>query len=123
MTLGKTFPIQNHSKMEVIRSQGLGMHRVVSREDHTPGGLSQACCIQGLTSLILSFLIWEMVMVVNNGSYLMGLFMGLKRKSMETTKNSAGALVFNENVSCYRCCLLKGVNLDADLVRNSLGRC
>lgn len=85
MTLGKTFPIQNHSKMEVIRSQGLGMHGVVSREDHKRGGLSQACCIQGLTSFILSFLIWEMVMEVNNGSYLMGLFMGLKRKSMETT--------------------------------------
>ena len=59
MTLGKTFPIQNHSKMEVIRSQGLGMHGGV-REDHKLGGLSQACCIQGLTSFILSFLIWEM---------------------------------------------------------------
>lgn len=83
MTRGKTLPIQNHSKIEVIRSQGLGVHGGV-REDHKLGGLSQACCIQGLTSFILSFLIWETVIVVN-GSYLMGLFMGLKRKSMETT--------------------------------------
>ena len=89
----------------------------VDREDHKLGGLSQACWILGLTSFLLTFLICEMI-IVNNSSYRMGLFMGLKK----VLKMVPGPYCSMKMLAVNRCWPPKGVNLDTDLVRNGSGR-
>lgn len=91
------------------------MHGKVDREDHKLGGLSQVGWMLGLTFFILKFLIHEMILVNNSGD-LNGVLNGIKRGNpWRIHKMVLGTCrVLNKYVSCYRCYLLKGFNVDTD---------